>query len=189
MIGHFADASAQDAARHHALAAKPQETEDLGDLVDANSMVHFALWNELPDGHPVKELWLETETDLQATIYLAYGGFFRQAFTVLRSWFEIAVHGVFFSAHYGQPTGRYEQWRNGDRQAPANMHVLAEALAARPDQIMPVDQPTMFARLDPIYRFLSQQTHGQGLDVHNLQRDATMCHAIWKGVSTCGTEN
>src|SRR5574337_1923526 len=98
---YFTDMSRGDAARYAALDAKQAETRILQRVISADSLVHFALWSQLPKNHLVGELWLETQTDLQASIYLAYGGFFRQALTVLRSWFEIAVHGVFFSAHYG----------------------------------------------------------------------------------------
>ena len=81
---YFAD-TLRDSARYQALEDRPSETLTLMELVNADSLVHFSLWSELPSNHPVAELWSETQTDLQATIYLAYGGFFRQAFTVLRS--------------------------------------------------------------------------------------------------------
>jgi len=166
---YFTDTSRQDAARFHALQARPAETAILQNLIRADSIVHFALWSELPKNHPVAELWMETQTDLQASIYLAYGGFFRQALTVLRAWFEIAVHGVFFSAHYGQSTERYEQWRRGQRNAPAKTKELSEALALRKDKLIPVDQPTIYGKIEPPYTFLSQQAHAQGLNVHDLQ--------------------
>jgi hypothetical protein len=167
---YFADVSKNDAARYHALKAKPKETSVLMDLVSANALIHFALWNELPKAHPVGELWLETETDLIATIYLAYGGFFRQALVVLRAWFEIAVHGVYFSDHYSQPSSRYRQWRRGKRNAPVRIDNLAEALASRQDMIFKADKATIQEKLKPIYSFLSEQTHAKGLDVYNLQQ-------------------
>jgi hypothetical protein len=117
----------------------------------------------------VGELWLEAETDLKATIYLAYGGFFRQAFTVLRAWFEIAVHGVFYSGHYGQRDGRYEQWRRNERNAPAKMREIAESLAARQDKVVEVDRSAILQVIDPVYAFLSRHTHARGLDIYDLQ--------------------
>lgn len=165
---YFTDVS-EDAARYRALTEKSTETSILMDLIHIESIIHFALWHELPQNHPIAELWLETETDLKSTIYLAYGGFFRQAFTILRSWFEISVHGVFFSSHYNQPDGRYEQWRRGERNAPANMQDLAESFAARSDKLFEIDQSTIFNKLNPIYSFLCRQTHGQGLDIYVLQ--------------------
>jgi len=162
---YFADAGGEDAARFRALKERPSETRIVQDLVSADSIVHFALWSELPKNHPVGELWLETQTDLQASIYLAYGGFFRQALTVLRAWFEIAVHGVFFSAH---PV-RYQQWRKGQRNAPVNMKALAQSLAARNDKLIAEDEATILGKLDPVYRALSQHSHGRGLDLHDLQ--------------------
>ncbi len=164
----FADAS-NDAARRFALENRPKETEVLMDVIDADALIHYPLWQELPKNHPVGELWLETETDLKATIYLAYGGFFRQALTVLRSWFEIAIHGVYFSDHWGQPTEKYEQWRKGGRNAPAHVGDLARALTSRTDKSMAVDEHAIGARLEPVYSFLSKQTHAQGLDMFNLQ--------------------
>jgi len=164
----FADYS-KDSARHNALEEKAKETEALMELVSADSLVHHSLWEEVPKDHPVGQLWLETQTDLQASIYLAYGGFYRQALAVLRCWFEIAVHGVFFGGHCGQRTGRYEQWRQGDRNAPARMQALAQLLAARPDKLIQLDEPAILGKLEPVYSFLSQQAHAQGLDAHNLQ--------------------
>jgi len=167
---YFADASEGDSARCQALRAKSNETEKLMFLVEADSLVHFALYEELPRGHPIGELWLESQTDLLATIYLAYGGFFRQALTVLRAWFEIAVHGVYFSFHYGQPSGRYEQWRRGQRNAPARMGEIAKSLEARlGNTFQSIEQSPIYQKLHPIYAFLSQQTHAQGLDIYNLQ--------------------
>ena len=164
----FADGY-EDSARRNALRDKPNETQTLIAVVSADSLVHYSLWEELPKDHPVGQLWLETQTDLVASVYLAYGGFFRQALAVLRCWFEIAVHGVFFGGHYGQPTERYEQWRQGGRNAPARMQSVAQSLAARPDKLLPLDEGAFLGKLDPVYSFLSQQTHAQGLDVHNFQ--------------------
>ena len=73
---YFTDVSEIDGARFHALGDKPLETSVLMNLRRADSLVHFALWSELPENHPVGQLWLETQTDLLSTIYLAYGGFF-----------------------------------------------------------------------------------------------------------------
>lgn len=167
---YFTDLSKRDGARFHALRDKEKETFVLIKLIEADSLVHFSLWSELPKNHPVGELWLESNTDLLATIYLAYGGFFRQALAILRCWFEIAIHGVFFSNHYGQPTSPYEQWRKGQRNAPANMVDVARSLASRQDMVVKVDEDTILKKLNPLYSFLSQQTHAQGLDVHDLQK-------------------
>jgi len=166
---YFSDTSEVDGARFHALKSKSEETKILMELINTDSLIHFALWEELPENHPVGQLWLETQTDLLATIYLAYGGFFRQALTVLRAWFEIAVHGVFFSGHYGSKTGRYEQWRQGNRNAPAKIDDISRSLATRKDMLIKTDEAMFLAKLGPIYKFLSQQTHAQGLDIINLQ--------------------
>jgi len=166
---YFTDVSEGESARYHALEDKPVETTSLMHLTQADSVIHFALWSELPENHPVAELWLETQTDLLATIYLAYGGFFRQALTVLRSWFEIAIHGVFLSAHYGQPSGRYEQWRRGQRNAPANIHKLAQALASRQDMVVQTEEAEILSKIEPVYSFLCHRTHAQGLDIYDLQ--------------------
>ena len=93
---YFSDISERDGARQHALKDRPMETQKLMDVLSAETLLHYALWVELPKGHPTGELWLETNTDIRASIYLAYGGYFQQALTVLRSWFEISVLGVYF---------------------------------------------------------------------------------------------
>lgn len=137
-------------------------------LIEADSIIHFALWSELPKNHPVGALWLETNTDLLSTIYLSYGGFFRQALTILRSWFELGIHGVFFSAHYAQSSSRYEQWRIGYRNAPAKIIDIANSLANRPDKLFNADKEMIKNKLS-IYSFLSEHAHGRGLDIYNLQ--------------------
>ena len=152
----------EDSARRTALDNRPAETDILMSLAKANSLIHFGLLCELSEHHPVAEMWLESQTDLLASVYLAYGGFFRQALAIVRSWFEIAVHALFFSAHYGQPTGA--------RNAPANMPALARSLANRPDKLVNIDESTILAKLDPIYSFLCEHVHAQGVDVHNLQQ-------------------
>ena len=166
---YFTDVSERDAARHHALADRPLETRVLRVSVIVDLYPLSALWTELPQNHPVAELWLESQTDLLATIYPAYGGFFRQSFTILRAWFEIAVHGVFFAAHYGQTSGRYEQWRRGQRNAPAKMRELAKSFASRGDKLLQVDEQAILGKLDPVYSFLSLQAHAKGLDIYDLQ--------------------
>ena len=167
---YFSDSSRSDGARHHALKERPTETKQLMTLVNADSMVHFALWSQLPDGHPVRDLWMETNTDLLATVYLAYGGFFRQALTAIRSWFEIAVHGVYFAGHYGQATGRYELWRKGQRDAPVNMRNISASLAGRTtSKGPPIAERQILNRLEPVYASLSLHAHGRGLDEFDLQ--------------------
>jgi hypothetical protein len=167
---HFADAS-DESARSEAVRERPKETTVLMDVFHAESLVHFSLWSELPAGHPVRELWLETQTDLSASVYLAYGGFFRQALGVLRTWFELVVHSVYFSDHYGQPTGRYEQWRRGLRNAPAKMEIIAPSLATRAGRNLNIDSSMLLNELKPIYSLLCDQAHGSGLDMYDLQED------------------
>jgi len=165
---YWADGSSES-ARSDALRSQPAETECLMEMISADSLLHFALWAVLGDSHPVGGLWSETQTDLQATIYLAYGGFFRQALTVLRTWFELVVHAVYFSDHYGQPTGRYEKWRIGDRNAPAKMEAIAVSLSGRRGKQLNVDADAILGELQPIYSVLCDQAHGSGLDKYKLQ--------------------
>ena len=47
---------------------------------------------------------------------------------------------------------------------------VARSLASRQDVVVKVNEDTIFKKLDPLYSFLSQQTHAQGLDVYDLQR-------------------
>jgi hypothetical protein len=183
---YFTDVSERDAARFQALAARKTETILIMDLIEADSLVNFALWSKLPKNHPVADLWLETQTDLLASIYLAYGGFFRQALAVDRCWFEITVHSVYYSGHYLQKNSRYNQWRAGKRNAPVNMDKIARSLAARKDLAIAVDEATILAKLKPLYSSLSQHAHAQGLDVYkyqegrdNVPRYLSQSYDIW----------
>ena len=159
----------QESSRGQALKNRPKQTRMLSRLCEADNLVHFALWNKLPEHHPVAELWLESQTDLHGSIYLAYGGYFRQALALLRIWLEMAVNGAYFANHYGQRTGRYELWRSGQRQAPADLRKIAESLAKRPGKLLKADFEDIHNRLEPLYRSLCHHVHGQGLDFYVLQ--------------------
>jgi hypothetical protein len=47
---------------------------------------------------------------------------------------------------------------------------VARSLASRQDMVVKVNEDTILKKLNPLYSFLSQQTHAQGLDVHDLQK-------------------
>jgi len=166
---YWSDESRSESSRSQALKQRPAHTRTLARLCEGNNLLHFALWTSLPQGHPVGELWLETETDLHAAIYLAYGGYFRQAFVILRTWFELTVAGVYFANHYKQSNSRYRQWRGGTRQAPANMREVAESLASYAIKSLAVSSGAIQQQLEPVYSLLSHHVHGQGLDVYDLQ--------------------
>jgi hypothetical protein len=165
----WSDGFDQQSVRGKALRNRPRQTRMLSRLCEADSLVHFALWSKLPKHHPVGELWLEAQTDLHGSIYLAYGGYFRQALAVLRLWLEMAVNGVYFAKYYGQRTGRYELWRSGQRQAPADMRKIAESLAKRHGKLLKADVDDIRNRLEPLYANLCHHVHGQGLDLYDLQ--------------------
>jgi hypothetical protein len=165
----WADGYEEKSARSQALTNRRAETAALVSVVSADSIVNFGIGSSLPTNHPVSEMGLETQTDLLSTIYLAYGGFFRQAFTILRSWFELSVYGVYFSGHYGQPSSRYIAWRQGKRNAPANMHKISRSLAVRRSNVFKIGEHEFLTKLDPLYAVLSKHAHGEGLDVFDLQ--------------------
>lgn len=165
----WSDGFVRESARAQALRHRPKQTRVLSKICEADSVINFALWSMLPSGHPVGELWFETQTDLHSSIYLAYGGYFRQALGVLRFWLELAVQGIYFGAHYVGPTSRYRQWRAGTRQAPADMRKIAASLAGRSGKCFDADADSIFQHLDPVYAALCNHTHGRGLDVYDLQ--------------------
>jgi len=165
----WSDTYRSESARAQALQHRPVHSRVLARVCEGDSLVNFALWSSLPQGHPVGELWLETQTDLHAAIYLAYGGYFRQAFVILRTWFELAIAGLYFANHYEQPNSRYRQWRAGSRQAPASMPMVATSLASHADKSLDVSADDIRQRLEPVYSRLSHHVHGQGLDVYDLQ--------------------
>lgn len=166
---YWSDVARTESARAQALRHRPKHTRTLAKICEGNNLIHFALWSSLPQGHPVAELWLETETDLHAAVYLAYGGYFRQAFVILRTWFELTVAGVYFANHYKQGNSRYRQWRAGSRQAPANMYKIAQSLAGHAPKSIQASRDAIQQHLEPVYSALSHHVHGQGLDVYDLQ--------------------
>lgn len=165
----WSDANRFESARAEALEKRPEHTHILSNICEADSLINFALWSKLPTNHPVGDLWMETQTDLHSSIYLAYGGYFRQALAILRLWFEMAANGVYFAEYYKQSTSRYKQWRSGSRQAPANMRKIAESLSKRSGKLFKADFDTISQKLDPLYANLCHHVHGQGLDVYDLQ--------------------
>lgn len=165
----WSDGFPSESSRAQALKKRPLETCSLAQICESNNLIHFALWSSLPKGHPVGELWMETETDLHGSIYLAYGGYFRQALGILRFWLEMATNGVYFAKYYEQPTSRYRQWRAGGRQAPTNMRQIANSLATRDDKLFEANCEAIQKRIEPIYSILCHHVHGQGLDEYDLQ--------------------
>lgn len=166
----WSDSYRSESARAQALKYRPSQSRVLARISEGDSLMNFALWSSLPQGHPVGELWLETQTDLHSTIYLAYGGYFRQAFVVLRTWFELTIAGLYFANHYKQPNSRYRQWRAGNRQAPASMPVVATSLSSHAEKSSGIGAEDIRQRLEPVYSRLSHHVHGQGLDIYDLQK-------------------
>jgi hypothetical protein len=165
----WSDEYPSESARDQAILNRRRHTRQLARLCEGHSLVHFALWEKLPKGHPIGELWMETSTDLGASVYLAYGGYFRQALAILRLWLELSANGLYFAQHYSQPTSRYRKWRAGERQAPTNMQAIAQSLAADSKAQTGADAIAIRQILEPLYAELCHHVHGQGLDVYDLQ--------------------
>jgi len=161
----WSDELPMESARDQALLNRKTSTRVLAKMSEAHTFIHFALWNALPDGHPVGDLWMETTTDVGATIYLAYGGYFRQALAVLRLWLELSVNGVYYS----QPTSRYKKWRSGERLAPTDMKKIAQSLSTHLPGDAKANAKAIQQKLEPLYVILCHHVHGQGLDVYDLQ--------------------
>lgn len=164
----FSDMYPKESVRHMTFKTRFPELLQGKEIVNCQSIVNFKLFNELPTHHPSVELWLETETDLLSSIYLALGGYYRQAIACLRGWLEITCVGVFYSQHWKGKDSRYNRWKKGKKLSPSWKNLL-NSLFRRQNFREADNLIALRKKMETIHSSLCIFVHNRGMDVYNLQ--------------------
>jgi len=164
----FSDIYPNESVRSITFENKSEELEHIRRIKNADSIVNFVLFAKLGGEHPSAQMWLETETDLSASIYLMLGGYYRQALICLRTWLELALIGIYYSKYYKGETSRYNQWKSNQRRSPAWKNLL-DSLFTRPE-FKSVDKAIdLRCKLKTLYTELSAFVHNRGMAQYKLQ--------------------
>jgi hypothetical protein len=165
----FSDAFTQDSVRNQTFKHKLDGLTDAMKVINGDSILNYALFIELGDSHPTPRLWLECETDLRGSIYLALGGYYRQALICLRTWLELTLIGIYYNCHYTGENSRFEKWKRGQRRSPGWRQLLG-ALFKRPRLQNADVNIALQDKLRVFYDELSCFVHGRGIELYELQR-------------------
>lgn len=164
----FSDMYPKESVRHTTFKTRFAELLQVKDVVSCQSILNFALFNKLPTHHPSVELWLETETDLLSSIYLALGGYYRQAIACLRGWLEITCAGVYYGKHWKGKDSRYNQWKKGRKLSPVWRNLL-DSLFQRQNFREADKMIGLRKKMETINHSLCMFVHNRGMDVYRLQ--------------------
>lgn len=103
-----------ESVRSNTFDKKKEILPEIERIINEDSEMNFKLFEKFGLQHPVFQLWLESETDIKASIYLCFGGYYRQAIAILRNWLELTLLAIYFSTH----SQEYEEWKKGIKKAP-----------------------------------------------------------------------
>jgi hypothetical protein len=136
-------------------------------IIDLAEAVDFSLWNNLSEHHPSAEIYaLDFPSPLRASAYLLLGGYYRQANSLLRDWFDMRLLGIYFGLVDRNPRD-YQDWKNG---ADARIGKrLIGALLSLVEFRRADNKVGLRGRLEATYKELSKFTHGAGLEKYDLQ--------------------
>jgi len=164
----FSDMYVNESVRFDTFRNKEKQLFEVRNLIEVDSILNHAVFAKLGEQHLGSQLWLESETDLKASIYLVLGGYYRQAAATLRNWLEITLTGVYFNQYYRGPNSRYNQWRAGARQSPKWPHLLDSVF--RRAAFAAADTKTNLRQaLNNLYPELSYFVHSRGIEIYDLQ--------------------
>ncbi len=164
----FSDGYKAESVRYYTLKNELEKLKVVKSIIHADSIVNFHLFNKLGSKHPSSELWLETNTDLHASIYLVLGGYYRQGLMCLRSWFEITLDGIYYSRNFRYKGSKYEQWKKGERRSPSWKGLL-ESLFSR-DEFVTADKIDLTNKMQNLHDELCAFVHNTAMDVYDLQK-------------------
>lgn len=149
---------------------KADELFHIQNIRKGDWVVNFVLFAKLGSNHPSAQLWLESQTDLSASIYSMLGGYYRQALICLRNWLELTAIGIYYSSYCNDQTSRYNQWIRGQRQSPSWKHLM-EALLARSEFEAADKKVRLNEKLEKLYYDLSEYVHNKGMANHDLKNN------------------
>lgn len=164
----FSDMYANDSVRFRTFRGKMKQLLEVENLIKVDSILNYAVFAILGAEHPSSQLWLESETDLKASIYLVLGGYYRQAVATSRNWLEIALTGIYFNQYYRGPSSRYNQWKAGVRQSPKWPQLLDSVFRRATFAIVDTKRD-LRQTLNNLYSELSSFVHSRGIEIYALQ--------------------
>jgi len=141
---------------------------EIANLVLLDYILTESLFHILPYGHPSSELSTESETDFKASIYLALGGYHRQAIAALRGWLEIILTGIFYNRHYNFLDSPYDRFKEGCKRSPGWSNLL-KSLFKRDNFATADREHDLRQLLKDLYGDLSAFVHRRGFAQHDLQ--------------------
>lgn len=118
----------------------------------------FALFNQLGYEHPFIYVWYEYNTDIHSSVYLAYGGYYRQAIGLLRPWIELVLAGLFFEK---QPKEEFQYWLEGKNRTPSIQTSIKK--------IWSTNKPNWLVSLEQLADELDKYIHSRGIEKVKLQ--------------------
>lgn len=157
-----------ESVRFDTFRNKGKQLLEVRNLVEVDSILNHAVFTKLGAEHPSSQLWLGSETDLKASIYLVLGGYYRQAVATLRNWLEIALTGIYFNQYCRGPSSRFNQWKAGVRQSPKWPHLL-DSLFRRAEFAAAHTRTNLRQELINLYSELSSFVHSRGIEIYALQ--------------------
>jgi len=141
---------------------------EIANLVRLDYILTESLFRILPYGHPTTELSTESETDFKASIYLALGGYYRQAIAALRGWLEIILTSIYYNRNDNSPDSPYDRFKQGCERSPGWKSLLNNLF--KRDNFATVDKEHDLKQLlEDLYGDLSAFVHRRGFGQHDLQ--------------------
>ena len=149
--------------RSETLKDKKEFFPEIEKIIDKNSELNFKLFEKFGAQHPISQLWLESETDIKASVYLCFGGYYRQAIAILRNWLELTLLAIYFS----ERPQEYEEWKKGIKKSPVGKPLIRKVFKEGDKKI--VMKEKLEKECEEIYDKLSIFTHSRGIDKYKLQ--------------------
>jgi hypothetical protein len=91
-------------------------------------------------------------------VYLAYGGYYRQAMGLLRSWIELVLAGLFFEK---QPQEDFQRWLEGKNRTPSIQTTIKKIWSS--------SKPHWVVSLEELADELDRYVHSRGIEKTKLQ--------------------
>lgn len=82
---------------------------EISDLYHVWNDLYDALTSKYPDSDVLDILTIETSANIDASIFLAVDGYYRQAITLLRCWLETSLYCLYFNDHEVE----FDKWSLG----------------------------------------------------------------------------
>ncbi len=165
----FSDQFTEDSVRSKTFKHRVNDLTYVKKVVECTCYIDYALFVELGIKHPTPYIAFESETDLHGSIYLALGGYYRQALICLRAWLELTIVGIYYGRNYEVNDSEFEKWKRGDKQSPSWSKLLnllsAELSFKKANEVISLEQ-----KLKDFYWKISSFAHGRGMELYDLQR-------------------